>query len=796
MVEKSFEEMYDIVIDQYERTKKLYSSNNFIDAVKNGRLVIEGLLKTTCLELGIETSKIIMIDGEQKKSELSIEEMTEKLFSANYINLDEKKDINNIRYTGNKATHFDEKFLKVSLDEQAKIANDVVADLENILNIFKVKQNPTYFYHLRSKNNIPEKNPSYYSSKARTYFGKWYLSHSREDLKSDSDYIMLERMAEKDDINAMLDIASGFLSKKDGIFWNDRNLICMPKYFYNGEEYFNPNAYDTRYYYWVIKACMVAVECEKKNEYYPKKYIANALLDAIKFILYTRTDQLNFYISKVCRKKHDIGIVNIPEIKKNISNQYQEILEVYGEDIRTMGNIYDFEVLLLQLIEEYGTDIITIHQENTPNRIKYLVYCYAAICGERNLELDYVPSELIDESDKQHNITVAILQKYINDPVCRLHYAFAYNQLQIICQQNQRQINQQAVNSSDSSTPVKPSNKKAIMIIAVALFVIFVLPLASKLIFSAISNAPKRQPKLSATEIKDNSFDFSFKKDKERKGYSFITEKEGKYRFDFGIDDINCTYLVALYNSESMEIFDTMCNKDYQGQSCNLKANEEYTIIVTQYNGYPNAKITINEPTDMITVKNYEVVGSFAYTEQENIYSFHINKNGLFNFEFNTNDVKNNYNVALYSSINEELFSANSSCDDKSIKLNANEDYKLVLTQNEGFPEYKVTIHEPTEPVTVDGSFSGEIIYTNQENIYLFTPQESGAYKITFNSGIETISNNQIMIYDDKNIQLLVSSFNNYPEIIDLEEGKQYTFIITSSNKEAKYNVNIEKMSY
>lgn len=80
MVEKSFEEMYDIVIDQYERTKKLYSSNNFIDAVKNGRLVIEGLLKTTCLELGIETSKIIMIDGEQKKSELSIEEMTEKLF--------------------------------------------------------------------------------------------------------------------------------------------------------------------------------------------------------------------------------------------------------------------------------------------------------------------------------------------------------------------------------------------------------------------------------------------------------------------------------------------------------------------------------------------------------------------------------------------------------------------------------------------------------------------------------------------------------------------------------------------
>lgn len=83
----------------------------------------------------------------------------------------------------------------------------------------------------------------------------------------------------------------------------------------------------------------------------------------------------------------------------------------------------------------------------------------------------------------------------------------------------------------------------------------------------------------------------------------FKTEISGKYRFDFIISDVTCSYNVKLVNSVNETIFDENYSKYNTGITKELNKNEEYLLIVTQYNGFPNGEIKIGVPSEKSIIK-------------------------------------------------------------------------------------------------------------------------------------------------------------------------------------------------
>ena len=139
-------------------------------------------------------------------------------------------------------------------------------------------------------NNVPMKYLDYYDTKRR-YSGMWADCISREALMIKPEYVELYTKAmEEEDIEAMLNIAVGFLSKKT--IWEDDIANFVKK-----DEYNSRNLYDYRYYYWAIRAAYYTAKHFTEGTYIPKKYIANAIWDAYRYLLETAPKEIYGYYS-------------------------------------------------------------------------------------------------------------------------------------------------------------------------------------------------------------------------------------------------------------------------------------------------------------------------------------------------------------------------------------------------------------------------------------------------------------------------------------------------------------------
>lgn len=297
------------------------------------------------------------------------------------------------------------------------------------------------------------------------------------------------------------------------------------------------------------------------------------------------------------------------------------------------------------------------------------------------------------------------------------------------------------------------------------------------------------------TEITDNPFEFTFEHIGEEFPYSFTAEITGVYRFDFGTYDSECDYRVKLTDKKNKVIFETCYSTYENGISRTLTKGETYKLVVTQHEGFTTGKITIGIPNEEMNVESNEINGQFTYTDQENIYNYHSNLEGVYRFDFLTNDVICDYKVKLINNINYTEFDTCYSTyyNGKTATLEANTDYRIIITQTSGLPKYEIKIHEPLPIENVNGTFSGEISFIDQKNIYEFTPKESGDYKVNLNFGDKECYCS-LTLKNDINSKLLSSVSSERVCIVKLEKGKKYKFVIEYGNGFLKYDVNIEKV--
>lgn len=96
--------------------------------------------------------------------------------------------------------------------------------------------------------------------------------------------------------------------------------------------------------------------------------------------------------------------------------------------------------------------------------------------------------------------------------------------------------------------------------------------------------------------ITNNTLPFTFTMEDQKIRASFKTEIEGKYRFDFEIDNTDYDYKFELFDSQNTVLIESSYNSYEHGDSYRLEKDKEYIIIVTQTQGLTSGKIKIGVP--------------------------------------------------------------------------------------------------------------------------------------------------------------------------------------------------------
>lgn len=350
---KEFAHVYQDALQLYEKSKKRLAEGDADDALTAARKSLEFFLKTFCKNCGFALEED---DGKAVTSE----DLINRLKDAGLFHEKEISLFHAIRKLGNVGSH--------ELAELDK-AQEAAQLLGQAVEIFETRDSQDVFARQKALNNVPMKNSNYYDPK-RKYAGEWAFCYSREDLFAIPEYVELQQKAEQGDISAMLDLAIGFLPRRERV-WGKEQIVCMPK----NRSYYNEkaDAIDFRYYYWITRACERSVEEERNGKAYPRKYMATAFFEGLKFIARSNLFPVGSYVSSV-RGKDIVWEDPLTLVKA-----------LYGDDCFRSASHNEWAVSLIKLLQEYGEEIIDpLHAAHrSPENISFLLACINYVCDCR-----------------------------------------------------------------------------------------------------------------------------------------------------------------------------------------------------------------------------------------------------------------------------------------------------------------------------------------------------------------------------------------------------------------------------
>lgn len=292
--------------------------------------------------------------------------------------------------------------------------------------------------------------------------------------------------------------------------------------------------------------------------------------------------------------------------------------------------------------------------------------------------------------------------------------------------------------------------------------------------------------------IEENPFSYKFQFIDDEKTFFYVAPISGIYRFDMITDNVETNYKLKVYDSINQEIIDTEYNTYQHGETKELKKDETYRIVLSQYEGFPKATIKIGIPNETKIITGNNISGKLTYIGQEDNYTYKTNVSGYYRFDFSITNVKCDYSFILKDEINDTLIDTKYSTYTNGANkyLESGKEYTIKVIQNEGYVDYGIKIIEPQKPQKVNKSFSGEISFIGQENIYYFTPKSTGTYNIYISFGNKKGDCN-LLLRDEKNQELITTS-SEYPNKVELKKGKKYTFVVSYDNLLMDYDVIIE----
>ena len=148
----------------------------------------------------------------------------------------------------------------------------------------------------------------------------------------------------------------------------------------------------------------------------------------------------------------------------------------------------------------------------------------------------------------------------------------------------------------------------------------------------------------------------------------------------------------------------------------------------------------------------------FKYEGQSKNYTFFAPENGIYRLSFGINNVEQNYSVTLYKK-NHERIGSYSSNSNQNVELIKDEEYILLFSQETGLPECNIKIFIPNPPKTVESNIiQGSIVFTGQEDTYLYNADVDGIYGFELETGNVNYSY-EVQILDSKNERIVRTNY-------------------------------------
>ena len=289
--------------------------------------------------------------------------------AANYTDI-QRDTMHKARMLGNKGSHYNQE------EPTASNVTEAIELVKKCIGLFTEEM-----FGASGGNNSPKLDPDYYNG-TRRYYGRWSRIFNRQELMLNLEYVKLERKANAGDVEAMLDIASGFFNKKIDLDVN--GLVLAPK---SNLYEFYPDAYDARYYHWILKACDTAYRQWVSGKDVPLTYIATALVEGMKFLC--------------CHKISEKGNIKRP----TATSLYTITQKMFEEEILDGPDLMmDMANMLICMFEEYGDGdengsiLAPIHGKTKKHSVKWYLYLYNKHYDE-DAEVILSPRLLIREED-------------------------------------------------------------------------------------------------------------------------------------------------------------------------------------------------------------------------------------------------------------------------------------------------------------------------------------------------------------------------------------------------------------
>lgn len=278
----------------------------------------------------------------------------------------------------------------------------------------------------------------------------------------------------------------------------------------------------------------------------------------------------------------------------------------------------------------------------------------------------------------------------------------------------------------------------------------------------------------------------------QRNVYLFTPPLTGRYRFE--ISDLtkgsNHKVNLLVFNSGDGEEAST----EYgiaNGEGLTVKgmqAGETYQVQVRQYSGYDSYHLNVGYQKDAVDISEYNVIAdSVQYRDQRNVYHFTPTVTGRYRFEISnlTKGSNNKVNLLIWNERGGEEGSTSYgikngeglTIDD----MQANETYEIQIHQYSGYDLYNLNIglQKETQDISKYISVSDSIQYTDQRNVYTFTPSSSGKYRFEI-QGFADGSNNRvnILVFNSRGGKEGSTGYGissgEWLEISDMQAGETY----------------------
>ena len=281
--------------------------------------------------------------------------------------------------------------------------------------------------------------------------------------------------------------------------------------------------------------------------------------------------------------------------------------------------------------------------------------------------------------------------------------------------------------------------------------------------------------------------------EKETKTYEFTSSEAGTYRFELSNVPQNIWFYFKLYNS-SMEQLKSGSGDNGDGITYELDANTKYYFEVEQGGNTGSYTLSIGSQKPILDITEYTSVNdSTQFTNQKNLYEFTSTEAGTYRFELSNVPQNIWFYFKLYNSSMEQLKSGSGDNGDGiTYELDANTKYYFEVEQGGNVGSYTLNVgsQKPLVDISEYISVNDSTQFTNQKNLYEFTPSKSSTYRFE----LSNTSNNvwfYYKLYNSSMEQLQSGSGDNGDGITyDLDANTKYYFEVEQGGNYGSYTLN------